>query len=136
MTTSQEAAIKKAEALFAAVSAGKTLFSRTAGDTWTIVGPAADLITYSDVTVTKRDGTTETVRVSDILGTYTARGLSYRVAHFKRPKTTPAPVKTVATTPSHGAGIGSPAMGLYLATPTTRRGGCYFCGVPDCTDCG
>jgi hypothetical protein len=33
-------------------------------------------------------------------------------------------------------GIGSRAHGLWLPTPDDAAGGCYYCGVVGCTECG
>lgn len=33
-------------------------------------------------------------------------------------------------------GIGSRSLGLFLPTPDDAAGGCYYCGVKGCTECG
>jgi hypothetical protein len=80
--TQQETAARKQE-MHEQVRAGKTLFTNIQGQ-WLVVGPLADLRTYSPVTVTKRDGTTETVRVGRVLRSFPDAAVPYSVAEFTR----------------------------------------------------
>lgn len=130
----------KAQAVFDAVQAGQTVFTR-ATNQWMIVGPTADITPNVPVTVTKANGKTSEVIVTAINGSYTRSGIAYTVAEFRN---APAPVTTVAAAPSptgwsyaakRRQGIGSEGIGLYLPTPTDTAGGCYYCGVIGCTDC-
>lgn len=83
----------KAEQIFAAVSAGQTVFTKAAAG-WMVVGPTADVVEGRTVTVTKADGTTTQVRIADVTGTYEKRGLAYAVATFRNlPKLAATPAR-------------------------------------------
>jgi hypothetical protein len=77
------AATAKAEQLLAAVSAGQTVFTKSAQGVWHIIGPAADIFTGAAVVVTKADGTTRDVVVTAVTTTNEKRGVTYAVATFR-----------------------------------------------------
>lgn len=87
----------KAEAIFAAVNAGQTVFTRN-GDIWMIVGPDADIHPGAHVSVTKANGELVPVVVDEVGGRREKRGVAYAVATFhKAPKPQPAQATTERT---------------------------------------
>jgi len=97
MTTTEDHRRTTQEAIFAAVSAGQTVYTK-APSGWMIVGPAADIVEGATVTVTKRDGSTSQVRVGPVGGIRTTRGVEYQVAGFtKIPTPAPRPAEKPRT---------------------------------------
>jgi hypothetical protein len=76
------AEIAKAERMLADITAGRTMFTRSAAGEWMIVGPAADVIEGARLTVTKRDGSTTDVIVARLGAVGEKRGVAYQVATF------------------------------------------------------
>lgn len=123
---------ERAERLFRAVAAGRTVFFKV-GDNWEIIGPAEAIQPGARVTVTQASGQQRTVVATVILRGGIVRGIAYRTARFaNRPLSVPRPPRPAQ---AHRPYIGAPGLGLALPTPSAPDGGCYFCGVPDCTDC-
>ena len=106
-----EAASARAEAIYTAVNSGQTIFFK-AGDQWRIVGPANAITSaYQRVQVTKKDGSTVEVSTTSVDPVREVRGLSYRVASFRRvvepQHAAPAASgRRYATTPDRGFGPG------------------------------
>lgn len=73
----------KAQAIFDAVKAGRTVFTR-ATDQWMIVGPTDQIKPDQTVAVTKANGDQSIVMVTEITGTHERQGVRYSVARFTR----------------------------------------------------
>lgn len=127
MTTPEE----RAEAIFAAVSAGQTIFFK-AGDQWRIIGPA-DVITshYQRVEVTKKDGSTVEVSTTSLDPVREVRGLRYRAASFRRVSdleqqhVTRSSPRRYATVPNAAFGPGRRYTDQPGATQYDDGSGCY-----------
>lgn len=106
--TSTEAQRATQEAIFTAVAAGQTVFTK-APTGWMVVGPAAVIKVGKHVLVTKKDGSTSEVRIVKVNPPKSARGVNYAVATFAKlppaDRVTPA-AKREGYTTVHSAAFG------------------------------
>ncbi|WP_367139437.1 hypothetical protein [Saccharothrix sp. HUAS TT1] len=68
--------------MLAKVRAGLTLFTKTPGHGWTIVGPTSSLTSGAQLDVTKTDGTTKPVFVRSVIASFSRDGVDYSTATF------------------------------------------------------
>lgn len=79
-TTTQ---IAKAQQMLDTIRAGKTSFHKS-GSEWVVVGPAAVIRPGATVTVTKADGTTTRVEISQLTIAGEKQGVAYQLATFHK----------------------------------------------------
>lgn len=79
----------QADRMIAAAREGRSSFFKD-GDRWLILTPGHHRGSFGHVDVTKADGTTKTVMVTDTIKTNTQRGVDYTIAEFMN--IAPAPV--------------------------------------------
>lgn len=90
---------QNAQQMLDQIKTGKTVFTRGDGR-WMVIGPADTIATGATVEVTKRDGTTEQVVITQLGAAGDKQGCRYQVAHFRK-TTTPAPRARTGYTEVH-----------------------------------
>lgn len=71
-----------AAAMFTAVRDGKSVFTKDPSSGWLVVGPTATLTEGAHVEVTKASGETKTVRITQVVASFSRHGLDYATARF------------------------------------------------------